>query len=63
MCLSHIVLRSFGISGFSISGMASGDSRWYTFENKIRILGLGLRLTDVAITCLKTIAVVVVADY
>ncbi len=58
MCLSHIVLRSFGISGFSISGMASADSRWYTFENKIGILGLGLRLT-----CLKIIAVVVVAGY
>jgi hypothetical protein len=40
-------LHDFDRSGFSIFGTLGTDSRRYTFEREVRIIDLGLRLTDV----------------
>ena len=40
-------LHDFDRSGFSIFGTLGTDSRRYTFERNVRIIDLGLRLTDV----------------
>jgi hypothetical protein len=42
-----LVLHDFDVSGFSIGGTLGTDSRRYTFENKVPIIDIGLRLTDV----------------
>ena len=41
-----LVLHDFDISGFSIAGTLTTDSRRYVFENHVRVVDLGLRLTD-----------------
>lgn len=41
------ILRDFDKSGFSIVGTLSRDNRRYTFTNKIKVIDLGLRLSDV----------------
>jgi hypothetical protein len=40
-------LHDFDRSGFSIFGTLGTDSRRYTFKREVRIIDLGLRLTDV----------------
>jgi len=42
-----LVLHDFDISGFSICGTLGTDSSRYTFNNKVPIIDIGLRLTDV----------------
>jgi hypothetical protein len=42
-----LVLHDFDKSGFAILGTLRRDTRRYSFENKIRVLDLGLRLKDV----------------
>jgi hypothetical protein len=42
-----LVLRDFDKSGFSIVGTFTRNTRRYTFQNKIRVIDLGLRLADV----------------
>jgi hypothetical protein len=41
------VLHDFDVSGFSIAGTLTTDSRRYVFENAIHVVDLGLRLADV----------------
>lgn len=41
------VLHDFDIAGFSIFGTLGADGRRYTFENKVPMVDLGLRLRDV----------------
>ena len=41
------VLHDFDVSGFSIFGTLGTSSRRYRFHNKVRIVDLGLRLTDI----------------
>ncbi len=42
-----LVLRDFDLSGFSIIGTLGKSSHRYRFANKVEIVDLGLRLTDV----------------
>ena len=42
-----LVLHDFDVSGFSIFGTLGSDGRRYRFENELRIVDLGLRLSDV----------------
>jgi hypothetical protein len=42
-----LVLRDFDKSGFSIAGTLQRDTRRYEFRNDIRVIDLGLRLSDV----------------
>ena len=42
-----LTLRDFDIAGFSISKTVGSDTRRYTFQNKIKVIELGLRLADV----------------
>jgi hypothetical protein len=42
-----LVLHDFDISGFSILGTLGTSSKRYTFRNKVPIIDIGLRLTDV----------------
>jgi hypothetical protein len=42
-----LVLRDFDKSGFSIVGTLKRNTRRYTFRNKIEVIDLGLRLTDI----------------
>jgi hypothetical protein len=41
------VLHDFDVSGFSIFGTLRGNTDRYTFKNAIKVIDLGLRLTDV----------------
>jgi hypothetical protein len=41
------VLHDFDVSGFSIFGTLGGNTNRYTFKNAIKVVDLGLRLTDV----------------
>ncbi len=41
------VLHDFDVSGFSIFGTLRGSTDRYTFKNAIKVIDLGLRLTDV----------------
>jgi hypothetical protein len=41
------VLHDFDVSGFSILGTLGKSNRRYQFENRIEVVDLGLRLTDV----------------
>jgi hypothetical protein len=41
------VLRDFDVSGFSIFGTLGGNTDRYTFNNAIKVVDLGLRLSDV----------------
>jgi hypothetical protein len=41
------VLHDFDVSGFSIAGTLSTDSRRYTFQNELPVIDIGLRLEDV----------------
>jgi hypothetical protein len=41
------VLHDFGITGFKIFGTLGTDSRVYTFKNKVEVIDIELRLTDV----------------
>ncbi len=41
------VLHDFDVSGFSIFGTLRGNTDRYTFNNAIKVVDLGLRLTDV----------------
>jgi DNA topoisomerase VI subunit A len=41
------VLHDFDVSGFSIAGTLSTDSRRYTFTNELPVIDIGLRLEDV----------------
>jgi hypothetical protein len=51
------VLHDFDISGFSIAGTLTRDSRRYTFENDVPIVDIGLRLEDVEALGLEAEAV------
>jgi hypothetical protein len=51
------VLHDFDISGFSICGTLTTDSRRYTFDNEVPIVDIGLRLKDVAAIGLEAEAV------
>ena len=42
-----LVLHDFDIAGFSIAGTLGSDTRRYNFRNRIKVIDLGLRLTDV----------------
>ena len=42
-----LVAHDFDVSGFSIFGTLGSDGRRYQFHNKVRIVDLGLRLSDV----------------
>jgi hypothetical protein len=42
-----VVLHDFDLSGFSIFGTLSADTRRYRFENDVPFVDLGLRLEDV----------------
>jgi hypothetical protein len=42
-----LVLHDFDRSGFSIFGTLGTDNRRYRFENRINLIDIGLRLTDV----------------
>jgi hypothetical protein len=42
-----LVLHDFDVSGFSIFGTLGTDSRRYSFQHKIQLIDLGLRLADV----------------
>jgi hypothetical protein len=42
-----LVLHDFDKAGFSIIGTLKRDTRRYSFENKIKVIDLGLRLKDV----------------
>jgi hypothetical protein len=42
-----LVLHDFDKSGFSILGTLSNSNRRYAFEHEIKVIDLGLRLTDV----------------
>lgn len=42
-----LVLRDFDKAGFSIVGTLQRDTRRYEFENRVRVIDLGLRLKDV----------------
>jgi DNA topoisomerase VI subunit B len=41
------VLHDFDVSGFSIFGTLRGNTDRYTFKNVIKVIDLGLRLTDI----------------
>jgi hypothetical protein len=41
------VLRDFDVAGFSIFGTLGTSNRRYRFENKVRIVDIGLRLSDI----------------
>jgi hypothetical protein len=41
------ILHDFDVSGFSIAGTLTGDSRRYTYENPVEVVDLGLVLDDV----------------
>jgi hypothetical protein len=41
------VLHDFDVSGFSIAGTLTTDSRRYTFDHDVEMIDLGLRLEDV----------------
>jgi hypothetical protein len=43
------VLHDFDVSGFSIAGTLTTDSRRYTFNNDVEMVDLGLRLSDVIV--------------
>jgi hypothetical protein len=51
MCHDHdvplLVLRDFDKAGFSIAGTLQRDTRRYEFQNSIKVIELGLSLTDV----------------
>ena len=42
-----LVLHDFDIAGFSIAGTLGSDTRRYNFRNRIKVIDLGLRLSDV----------------
>ncbi len=42
-----LVLHDFDIAGFSIAGTLGSDTRRYNFRNRIKVIDLGLRLTEV----------------
>jgi hypothetical protein len=42
-----LTLRDFDVVGFSISKTVGSDTRRYTFQSKIKVIELGLRLVDV----------------
>jgi hypothetical protein len=42
------VLHDFDVAGFSIFGTLGTDGRRYVFDNKVKVVDLGLRLSDVA---------------
>ena len=44
---SVLVAHDFDVSGFSIFGTLGSDSRRYKFDNEVRVVDIGLRLTDV----------------
>lgn len=41
------VLHDFDVSGFSIAGTLTTDSRRYTYDNEVEMIDIGLRLDDV----------------
>ena len=45
--LPLFVLHDFDVAGFLILGTLQRDTRRYTFENKIEVVDLGLRLDDI----------------
>lgn len=51
MCAKYdiplLTLHDFDIAGFSIGKTIGSDTRRYNFQNQIRVVDLGLRLTDV----------------
>ena len=53
------VLHDFDISGFSIFGTLATSARRYTFANKVPLIDLGLRLSDVDSKSFPAVA----ADY
>jgi hypothetical protein len=57
------VLHDFDVTGFSILGTLTTDSRRYTFENKIEMVDLGLRLADVNALGLQSEPVTVKGDH
>jgi hypothetical protein len=54
-----LVLHDFDKAGFSIVGTLWRDNRRYQFQNKVRVIDLGLRLEDVRAHGLEAEAVVV----
>lgn len=42
-----LVLHDFDVSGFSIFGSLASDGRRYRYQNSVRIVDIGLRLSDV----------------
>jgi hypothetical protein len=42
-----LVLHDFDVSGFSIFGTLGSDGRRYQFANRIKLVDIGLRLTDI----------------
>jgi hypothetical protein len=46
--LPLFVLHDFDVAGFMISGTLQRDTRRYQFANAIEVIGLGLRLEDIA---------------
>jgi hypothetical protein len=51
ICAKHkiplLTLHDFDIAGFSIGKTVGSDTRRYTFQNKIKVIDLGLRLADI----------------
>jgi hypothetical protein len=52
-----LVLHDLDVSGFSIAGTLTTDSRRYTFDNEVPIVDIGLRLDDVEAMGLEAEAV------
>jgi hypothetical protein len=42
-----LILHDFDITGFSIAGTLTTDSRRYVFDNHVHVIDVGLRLSDV----------------
>lgn len=62
--LKHIfVLHDFDVSGFSIAGTLSTSNDRYTFQNKLPVVDIGLRLKDVAAMGLESELVSVSGDW
>jgi hypothetical protein len=57
------VLHDFDVSGFSIAGTLSTDSRRYRFTNRLPVIDVGLRLEDVAAMELQSEPVRVSGDW
>jgi DNA topoisomerase 6 subunit A-like protein len=60
---SVLVVHDFDVSGFSIFGTLARSSRRYRFDNKVRIIDLGLRLKDVEAMGLQSEPVEIKGDW